>query len=86
VAANLTDVEALKERLAEPDWHDPACPFSPYCYCGEDGEPPPHDRVYDGEFRRQALAAYDAAIRDQNTDLMQDSALDKVRGDEEGEE
>ena len=37
--------KTLVERLREPDWHDPACPWKVHCYCGEDGELPPHDRV-----------------------------------------
>jgi hypothetical protein len=32
----------IVERLREPDWHDPACPFRQHCYC-DDGVP--HDRV-----------------------------------------
>ena len=30
------------DRLLEPDWHDPACPFLKHCYC-DDGAP--HDAV-----------------------------------------
>ena len=32
----------LIDRLLEPDWHDPACPFRKHCYC-DDGAP--HDAV-----------------------------------------
>lgn len=32
----------LLDRLLEPDWHDPACPFRNHCYC-DDGAP--HDAV-----------------------------------------
>lgn len=32
----------IVERLLEPDWHDPACPFKMHCYC-DDGAP--HDKV-----------------------------------------
>lgn len=32
----------LIDRLLEPDWHDPACPFLKHCYC-DDGAP--HDAV-----------------------------------------
>ena len=32
----------IVDRLLEPDWHDPACPFLKHCYC-DDGAP--HDAV-----------------------------------------
>lgn len=35
----------LIERLRQPDWHDPECPFKVHCHCGGDDEPPPHDHV-----------------------------------------
>ncbi len=41
----MADTDDLEQRLREPDWHDPACPFKTHCYCGSDGELPPHDRV-----------------------------------------
>jgi hypothetical protein len=35
----------LVARLREPDYHDPACPYKTYCYCGDDENPSPHDKV-----------------------------------------
>lgn len=35
----------LIARLRAADYHDPACPFDRHCLCGDDGDPPPHDRI-----------------------------------------
>lgn len=37
-----TDRARIVERLREPDYHDPACPFKKHCYCDDEGS---HDRV-----------------------------------------
>lgn len=38
-------MSGLVERLREPDWHNPNCPFDKHCYCGDDENPSPHDKV-----------------------------------------
>jgi hypothetical protein len=60
-----SDTPTLVERLLEPDWHDPACPFRARCYCGDDGTPPPHDRVIHPLAREAAnrIEALEAALR-----------------------
>lgn len=35
----------MQDNPEENIWHDPACPFDKFCYCGEDGQPAPHDMV-----------------------------------------
>ena len=61
-----TTNDDLVERLLEPDFHDPRCPFDKYCYCGNDGEIPPHDRV----MHPLALEAA-ACIQAQNAELAE---------------
>ena len=58
-AISRSSTEGLVERLREPDWHDPACPFQDRCYCGDDSELPPHDRVRD-PLRLEAASTIEA--------------------------
>ena len=66
----------LVERLREPDWHDPKCPFDDRCYCAaNDGDPPPHDRWHHPD-ALEAADAIEALTRPVDVEAIVDAALD----------
>ena len=45
IAGLIAEAKARADELVLPNYHDPVCPFTLHCFCGDDGQPAPHDRV-----------------------------------------
>ena len=69
----------LVNRLLEPDWHDPKCPHKKHCYCGNDENPSPHDRV-----RHPDAIEAAARIRELEAEVENAKAVAHGRGYQQG--